>query len=130
MFTQSCINIKFIFFMKGIVRICLFGLLCVFVACENKYATSETALLVGKWILLNDPSETVTFTSTYIRKSNGSHCQYMVDNGIIYTWTKPFHPLGYAEHPYQLRGDTLYIDKFWFTLTFEYDDVVLIKKKI
>ena len=116
--------------MKDIVRICLFGLLCVFVACENKYATSETELLVVKWILLNDPSETVTFTSTHIRKSNGSHCQYMVDNGIIYTWTKPFHPLGYAEHPYQLKGDTLYIDKFCFTLTFEYDDVVLIKKKI
>ena len=114
--------------MKDIVKICLLGLLCVFVACENKYATSETALLVGKWILLNDPSETVTFTPTYIRKSDGSQCQYMVDNGIIYTWTKPFHPLGYAEHPYQLKGDTLYIDKFWYTLTFEYDDVVLIKK--
>lgn len=114
---------------KNIVKVCLLVLVCVFGACENKYVTPETSLLVGKWIFLNNPSETVTFTPTQIRISNDSRRQYMVENGIIYTWTEPFHPLGYAEHPYQLKGDTLYIEKFWFTLAFEYDDVVLIRKK-
>ncbi len=116
--------------MKDIVKICLLGLLCVFVACENKYATSETALLVGKWIFLNDPSETMTFTSTQIRSSDGYiHLQYMVDNGIIYTWTKPFHPMGYSEHPYSLKGDTLYIEDFMFTLCFDYADAILVRKQ-
>lgn len=34
--------------MKSIVKICLFGLLCIFGACENEYETSETSSLRKK----------------------------------------------------------------------------------
>ena len=118
---------------RYLVQSILFVLLCCFCACENRYNTPETSLLVGKWIPLG-PSQSsrdvITFTSTQIRSSDGYiHLQYMVDNGIIYTWTKPFHPMGFSEHPYSLKGDTLHIEDFMFTLCFDYADVILIRKQ-